>query len=247
MSPSRISDFKLCPQLFKFRVIDRLPEPEDPYSAKGSLVHAALEGLFGLAPGNRTLANATERLRLAWDEIKGAEEFDLPLTEEQEAAFLQEAQGLLANYFRLERPALINTHELEWWVEHQTPTALLRGIIDRVEVDEDGDWILTDYKTGRAPSETYALGSFFALKFYALVCWRAFGKIPKALRLVHLREPEVLTLHPDQRMLEALERQLEALAKALTTAFESGVFKARPGRVCARCPHQQICPFAQKS
>jgi putative RecB family exonuclease len=50
LSPSRASDYKTCPQLFKFRAIDRLPEPADIYSTKGTLVHAVLERLYLLDP-----------------------------------------------------------------------------------------------------------------------------------------------------------------------------------------------------
>ena len=45
LSPSRAADFKACPLLFKFRTIDRLPEPPDPSRARGTIVHAVLERL----------------------------------------------------------------------------------------------------------------------------------------------------------------------------------------------------------
>src|SRR5699024_8930218 len=43
LSPSRASDFMQCPPLYRFRVVDRLPEPPNPAAARGTLVHAALE------------------------------------------------------------------------------------------------------------------------------------------------------------------------------------------------------------
>ena len=46
LSPSSVTDFKSCPQLFKYRSIDRLPEPVSGPVAKGSLIHAVLERLF---------------------------------------------------------------------------------------------------------------------------------------------------------------------------------------------------------
>ena len=47
LSPSSVTDFKSCPQLFKYRAIDRLPEPVSGPAAKGSLVHAVLERYDG--------------------------------------------------------------------------------------------------------------------------------------------------------------------------------------------------------
>ncbi|NLG21049.1 MAG: PD-(D/E)XK nuclease family protein, partial [Actinomycetales bacterium] len=46
LSPSRASDFMQCPLLYRFRVIDRLPEPPSAAAARGTLVHAALERVF---------------------------------------------------------------------------------------------------------------------------------------------------------------------------------------------------------
>jgi len=46
LSPSRAKDFKQCPLLFRFRVIDRLAEPPSPGSspAPGSLGVASSPG-----------------------------------------------------------------------------------------------------------------------------------------------------------------------------------------------------------
>src|SRR6266702_4170705 len=38
LSPSRAGDFLTCPLLYRFRVIDRLPEPPSPAAARGTLV-----------------------------------------------------------------------------------------------------------------------------------------------------------------------------------------------------------------
>lgn len=243
LSPSRASDYKTCPQLFKYRVVDRLPEPADIYSTRGTLIHAVLEQLYLLDPAERTLERARQLTALIWAELKADPEYaSLELDPEVEAPWLEQVDGLLVNYFRVEDPTAVSPYELEWWVEHQTRAALLRGIIDRVEIMPDGEWVLSDYKTGRSPSETYALGSFFGLKFYALVCWKAFGKMPKLLRLLHLKEPEVITLVPTVQMLQGLERQLEALAKAIQRAHEKDDWRPRTSRMCNFCPHQAICP-----
>ena len=42
LSPSRASDFMTCPLLYRFRVIDRLPEPPTQATARGTLVHAEI-------------------------------------------------------------------------------------------------------------------------------------------------------------------------------------------------------------
>ena len=55
LSPSRASDFMQCPLLYRFRVVDRLPQAPSSAAARGTLVHAVLERLFDLPADQRTL------------------------------------------------------------------------------------------------------------------------------------------------------------------------------------------------
>ena len=54
LSPSRAGDFLTCPLLYRYRVIDRLPEPPSPAAVRGTLVHSVLERLFDAAAADRT-------------------------------------------------------------------------------------------------------------------------------------------------------------------------------------------------
>ena len=58
LSPSRASDFKQCPLLYRFRAIDRLPEPPSTAQLRGSVVHAALEQLYAPARGRTRARDA---------------------------------------------------------------------------------------------------------------------------------------------------------------------------------------------
>jgi putative RecB family exonuclease len=243
LSPSSATDFKSCAQLFKFRSIDRLPEPVTKASARGSLVHAVLERLFSEPAPNRTPGRALELLEALWREVRLEPDIRPGnLSDEDEKAWLAESRHLLGNYFKLEDPRSVMASRLEWWVEYELPEIHLRGIVDRVEERVDGSWILTDYKTGRIPGESRELAAFFGLRFYALVCWRAFGVIPHEIRLVYLNDPAVLTLNPNERMLVAFERQMGALARAIKKALETNDWRPRPSPFCMSCSFQDLCP-----
>lgn len=248
LSPSSATDFKSCPQLFKFRKVDQLPEPISSAAARGSLVHAVLERLLQEPAPRRTPERALELLDALWAEVRtdpvirptGMEDSD-------ESDWLTNARVLLNNYFKLEDPSKLEADRLEWWVEYDLPEIELRGIIDRLEVLEDGSWILTDYKTGRVPGEARELAAFFGLRFYAFVCWRAFGVMPKEIRLIYLSDPAVLTLHPHEQMLVAFERQIKALGRAITRAVETGDWRTRPTPYCMHCAFQPLCPAWEAS
>src|SRR6202012_3847044 len=84
LSPSRAADFMTCPLLYRFRVIDRLPEPPTTATARGTLVHAALERLFDLPAAERIPEAARALLAAEWDRL-AAEEPDLVALFENEA------------------------------------------------------------------------------------------------------------------------------------------------------------------
>lgn len=43
VSPSSLGDFKTCPRLYRFRHIERVPEPASEVMVRGSMVHDALD------------------------------------------------------------------------------------------------------------------------------------------------------------------------------------------------------------
>src|SRR6202035_4667248 len=73
LSPSRAADFMTCPLLYRFRVIDKLPEPPTTATARGTLVHAALERLFDLPAAERTPEAARALVIPEWDRLAAAE------------------------------------------------------------------------------------------------------------------------------------------------------------------------------
>jgi putative RecB family exonuclease len=69
LSPSRAGDFTTCPLLYRFRVIDRLPEPSSPVTTRGTLVHGVLERLFDSPAPERTIERAASLLEPEWQRL----------------------------------------------------------------------------------------------------------------------------------------------------------------------------------
>ncbi|HYA45590.1 MAG TPA: PD-(D/E)XK nuclease family protein, partial [Acidimicrobiales bacterium] len=137
---------------FRLSAIDKLPEPPSVQAFKGTVVHRALELLMWEEDqGRRTPASAMAKLGRAFEELLVSEEGEaLGLAGADLEELIEDARLLVGNYFVLEDPnevQVIGT-ELRLQVER---AARLRGIIDRLELDRDGELVVTDYKTGRAP------------------------------------------------------------------------------------------------
>jgi putative RecB family exonuclease len=245
LSPSRAADFMTCPLLYRFRVIDRLPEPPTEATARGTLVHAALERLFDLPAAERTPQAARALLAPEWDRL-AAEEPDLAALfpdEAERASWLQAAIAIIDAYFTLEDPRRLEPAAREAYVETTLGSGLrLRGYIDRLDVAQTGEIRIVDYKTGLAPVPDYEARALFQMKFYALALWRTRGEIPRLLQLIYLGNGEIVRYAPDEADLLATERKINALWLAIDRARMSGDWRPRPSRLCAWCSYQALCP-----
>jgi putative RecB family exonuclease len=245
LSPSRAGDFLTCPLLYRFRVIDRLPEPPSPAAARGTLVHAVLEHLFDAPAAGRTPEAARALLGPEWDRLLAAEPAldGLFAAEEDRAAWLAEAATMLDRYFTLEDPRRLEPAHRELCVQADLASGLrLRGYIDRLDIAPGGEIRIVDYKTGTAPPAEFEARALFQMKFYALVLWRAEGTLPRLLQLIYLGNGEIVRYQPDEADLRATERKVEAVWEAIERARAARDWRPRPGRLCDWCAHKPICP-----
>ncbi|HEV2783383.1 MAG TPA: RecB family exonuclease [Actinophytocola sp.] len=247
LSPSRASDFKHCPLLYRFRAIDRLPETPSPAQVRGIVVHAVLEELFGL-PAERRLPDVAHALVApAWQRVREERpelaELFADANGQEVAEWLASAGELIDGYFRLEDPRLVAPEARELLVETELGSGvLLRGYIDRLDVAPTGELRVVDYKSGVAPREFNEAKALFQMKFYAVALWRLRGIVPRQLRLMYLADRQSLTYTPDEAELARFERTLEAIWQAILKAGRTGDFRANPGKLCEWCSHQERCP-----
>ncbi len=234
-----------CPLLYRFRVIDRLPEPPSSAAARGTLVHAVLERLFDAPAACRTPQAARDLVLPQWERLV-AEEPELAglfADDGQRAAWLSEADGMLDRYFTLEDPTRLEPAHRELSVQTVLESGLtLRGYIDRLDIAATGEVRIVDYKTGTAPREDFEARALFQMKFYALVLWRTRGTVPRLLQLIYLGNGEIVRYAPDEADLLATERKINALWRAIERARSTGDWRHHKSRLCDWCAHQSICP-----
>lgn len=197
LSPSRAGDFMTCPLLYRFRVIDRLPEEPSPAATRGTLVHAVLEGLFELTAPGRTLEAARGLVPQAWAALLAEDEDLAELFADDDGTLADEwlsgTEDLLATYFGLEDPRRLEPAHRELEISVTLDDGLvLRGIVDRLDVAPDGAMRVVDYKTGKAPRVDFEQKALFQMRFYALALWRSEGVIPRLLQLMYLADGQVM-------------------------------------------------------
>ena len=244
LSPSKVTSFRDCALAFRFSAVDRLPEEPTVWTVRGTLVHQVLEHLYWEhRPGERTLDAAAGQLRSAWARLQSDPDFEaLGLPVEEGDAFRAEAWSLVENYFALEDPNDVNPVGVELLLEAHIGGLRLRGIIDRLDVTSEGDLIVVDYKTGRAPSPAHEQSRLIGVHIYALLCQEVLGRCPAEVRLLHLREPISISTVPSEQSIRGQRQRTTAVWEAIQRACRDDDFRPRPSPLCDFCNFRAFCP-----
>ena len=245
LSPSRVNDFQNCPQLYKYRAIDKLAEKPSLDAHRGTLVHTVLHDLFDSPPAKRTLETAIELLPSRWvTQLHESPELQGLITSEKE--WLDRAGSLLETYFHLEKPETFEATHREIHLECDlTEKLYLHGYVDRLDVAPTGEVRIIDYKTGKAPKPGWEEKALFQLRVYALLYWKREGVLPKLLQLIYLGDGKLVKNSPTQKDLDATESTLISIAEQIWSATDKDDWKPKPSRLCDWCSFKDICPAHQ--
>jgi putative RecB family exonuclease len=239
-----VTSFRDCALAFRFTAIERLPDPATVWTVKGTLVHSALEGLFWNHPqGARSPRAAQDELHHAWTELQDDADYrSLGLSPDGAGSFLADAEQLVANYFLLEDPDEVTPVGIELTLDAPLGDVRLRGILDRLDLTPEGELVVVDYKTGRAPSDAYLQSKLTGVQTYALLCQEVLGRRPAQVRLLHLKEPTVITAEPTEQGLRGQRTKTLAVWSAIERACRDEDFRPRTGPLCRFCRFRDFCP-----
>lgn len=245
LSPSRVSEFNNCPQLYKYRVIDQLPEPPSIDAERGTLIHSILEDLFDLPPDQRVhekaISMAPDRWRL---QVEAKPELESLVLNQKE--WIDRVAALLKNYFLLEKPETFEATHREMHLEQDlTPDVYLHGYVDRIDIAPTGEVRIVDYKSGKSPKPGWEEKALFQLRVYALLYWRLHGVIPTLLVLHYLGDARSVKSAPTEKELLSTEKKLLQIADEIIESIQNDRFPAKPTRLCDWCFFKTICPAHQ--
>lgn len=146
LSYSGIDTYQTCGLKYKFREIDKLPEPKSKEAVFGTLVHSTMKFIHDPALLSPTLEQALDHFSKNWKSDIWANEL------EERTAFTQGIE-MLQRYYQNNQPdrARIVALESRFGIEIEGGDGnkhVLSGIIDRIDKTDDGYEII-DYKTAR--------------------------------------------------------------------------------------------------
>jgi hypothetical protein len=240
-SASKVSTGLRCPQLFHFKYIQKLKEPEVmPEARIGKAIHKSLE----LALMGTPIAEATSTVRA-----------ELP-SEIEQMRFDNLTPGIPAfttriGQFKKRRRVARQLVEYSLAVREDLTTtqfyagdAYYRGVLDLGYLFEDDSLALVDHKTGaRIPGSSIT----DQLEGYAVLAASAFRHARKFWLGIHWiaeRAVEWSAPVPGEMIRDELVPDLLDNIEAAALAVSDGP-RVHPGSWCDRCSYRTVCPASK--
>ncbi|MCY3925225.1 MAG: PD-(D/E)XK nuclease family protein [bacterium] len=241
LSPSSASVLRQCPQRWKFRYVDRLPDPPGEAALAGTFAHRVLEDLLGLEPTERTMDSARAIARQTWSEMEADDAFRaLDLDPDGIRNFKWTAWRAIEGLWDLEDPKTVELIDTEAEVSVEIDGVPFIGYIDRVEAASDG-LVVSDYKSGRAPGRKFSKARLEQVLLYAAALAELHGTLPARARLMYLGQRIDETIVTAEAIAEVTRRLVETWEE-LQERSDTGDFPPRPGPLCGWCAFVRHCP-----
>ncbi len=233
LSHSSISMYGECPQRYKFKYVDNLPEKPKYFFSFGRSMHETLEFFYGV----KTLPPPSlEEMLSFYKEHWISEGYR---DQDQEAEYFQNGKAILASYYRRH----IATFSIPCFVEYDFKMDVdgvpVTGKVDRIDRLPDGKLCVLDYKTGKALAAGRVLEDS-QLTMYQLACETLLGSEVGRLVFYHLpTHREYAAGRRPQALVDDLRSRIQKTAESI----ELGRFDPKPAeRICHWCDYRAICP-----
>lgn len=238
LSVSKCKTFSGCKKQFRFNYILKLPQKDRDYLTFGKFLHKVLED-FHIAYINKSELSFHKEMGTAF---KNALK-EYKLSEEHK----KEGYEIIDHYLKIlsENPEKIkNVIAVE--KQFSVPiidNVLLNGMIDRIEMDDDGILHISDYKTTR--NEKYLVNDFFQIITYAYIMLMenpALDKIRGSYILLR-HKFKYLTKEFSREEILKIHQEFVDYAEKIDKEIE---WKASPTFLCSYCSYLDQCDEGKK-
>ncbi len=245
LSPSGAGTFEQCPRRWRMRYVERLPDPPGEAALAGSFAHRVLELLMQRDPHERSVEVAKAIARAEWPGVEADPDFRaLGFDEAGGKHFRWKAWQAIEGLWALEDPKAVDVRATEHDVEADLGGVPFRGIVDRLDDEGDG-LVVTDYKSGKAPSARFRRGRLDQVLLYAAAVEQATGEMPVHARLLYLGQRPV-GIKVTREEIDSVVDKLAGTWAAINTACDTDEFEPRTGPLCGWCPYVDRCPEGTK-
>ncbi len=234
LSHSSISLYNECPQKYKFKYVDKIPEKSRHFFSFGQSVHLALEFFYGVKePVPPSLPDLLKNYKEVW--VTGG--YKDP---GQEMEYFEEGKRILQEFHRKHTKDFHVPFFVEYAYTFEVDGVPVTGRVDRVDKLPDGRLRILDYKTGKKLA-TGRLEVDPQLTMYQYACETLLGQEIGELVFYHL---PTLKEHTTTRRGPALVDELKGRIVTTAESITKEKFDPKPvDSVCRWCDYKPICPI----
>lgn len=248
---SQLKAYETCPRQYYYNWIAKVPIKGNAVFSFGQTMHSTLHKFYKLIQ-ERVEASQPDLFNKATktkypnqkDLLKFYEESwidDWYNSAEQKEEYRQNGVRILQEYYDKYKDAWTVPLHLEKGFTIKIGDYSLRGVMDRVDVDKNGEWEIIDYKTGR-PKAKVTFEDKKQLLLYQIAADEVFKAKVKGLGFYYLDNNSLVDFVGTEA---EIKKTKDWVVKAIDNIL-SADFTAKPGNPCQYCDFKQICPFAKK-
>lgn len=246
LSYSSIQIFKSCPYQYKLKCIEKVSSKygQTIESFMGVCVHEALKELY---IRNLTYPELIEVYTSKWKKQWETEKEKIKIVQNDENYYFKEGKNCLSNYynnFYLTQPRNNFKDVVEASFKIEVAEGIqITGRIDRIEIVEDGVYVIHEYKTGKSQNvneENEQIGLYQAAVYMdAVPALRNFKKAREVLGICHhLRYNKIREVRFDRFELESLLNNINAIAMDIINRKD---FEKKKSNLCMWCLYYEQC------
>ncbi|UPT76106.1 MAG: PD-(D/E)XK nuclease family protein [Elusimicrobiota bacterium] len=229
-----MSLYNECPQKYKFKYVDKIPEKPRHFFSFGQSVHLALEYFYGVKePKAPSLEDLLKHYREIW--VKGGYK-----DSRQEEEYFEDGRQILTRFHDKHAKTFQLPYFVEYGFNFEVDGVPVTGKVDRVDKLPDGRLLILDYKTGKQ-LKTGRIDVDAQLTMYQLACEKGLGAEVAELVFYHL---PTLKEHKSGRREAALVDGLKSTIVTTAESITKEKFDPKPmDSVCRWCDYKPICPI----
>ena len=237
-SATSLSLYDSCPLAYKYKMLDRLKvEGYSPEAAFGIFVHNIFEKIFTSSNSDHMIVKKI--IDEEWDDSY----FE---NSTQSSEYKKEADALILSYFKDNPVDETSSYILEKEFSVFMNDVEYRGKIDRIDILEDGDIQIIDYKTSNKKKTAKAIKKDIQLPYYFFLLSRSrqedrFNSI-KSAKLEYLKHPADPSVEINLSYEDILN--VEKRVKNISKSVKKESFAPKKNPICYYCDYKRLlCPL----
>ncbi len=182
---------------------------------------------------------------------KETEEICSLLSQSDELEFTASVEKAVRGWFTIEKPWKFEPTYRELHVGATIGGTYVHGFVDRLDytVNPQGATIVyvSDYKTGKKPSERYQSDAFFQLAVYSVILKHMKMCQVHQIRLMYVAADKgEIKVEVDAALIAQTEKKIKTIGNAIRNSKRSGEWKTRKQVLCGWCHFKDVCPAFHK-